>query len=245
MILDQEYAYTVRQRQLHRTSLVGRADLVNTFLPAATRGGRTNTARRAVSHSAAVVDLAGAATRGDLADAHAMTAGLGIDDLAIRTGDRHADSREPARSVQEVVHDVHRSDCRQAWSRGYGQRDARRWVAPHATDQMWRIAIDSFTSHAFLVLDADGAITSWSVGAERLFGYPADDILGRHVACLFMPADQEIGVPAVALQRAERDGSVSSHRRFVHSDGTLRYVYTTLVCLRPDSAAGRLRGRRL
>ena len=105
-----------------------------------------------------------------------------------------------------------------------------------AASQTWRIAIDSFTSHAFLVMDADGAITSWSVGAERLFGYPADDILGRHVACLFMPADQEVGVPTLALQRAERDGAVSSHRRFVHCDGTLRYVYATLVCLRPDSA---------
>jgi PAS domain S-box-containing protein len=107
---------------------------------------------------------------------------------------------------------------------------------PGPTELSWRNAIDSFTTHAFLVLDSGGVITSWSIGAERLFGYSADHMLGRHVACLFTPVDRELGVPTLALQRAERDGTVSSHRRFVHCDGTPRYVYTTLVGLRPDSA---------
>ena len=105
----------------------------------------------------------------------------------------------------------------------------------HVHDETWRIAIDSFTTHAFLTLDVDGVIRSWSVGAERLFGYPADDIVGRHLSVLFVPADRDIGIPTQSLQRAAQDGAVASNRRFVHRDGTLRYVRTTLVCMRPES----------
>jgi PAS domain S-box-containing protein len=106
---------------------------------------------------------------------------------------------------------------------------------PHVPEEALRLAIDSFTTHAFLTLDPDGIITSWSVGAERLLGYTADDIVGRPVSWLFVPADRELGIPRWALERAGRDGLVSSHRRFVHSDGTFRYVRTTLVCVRRDS----------
>jgi PAS domain S-box-containing protein len=103
-------------------------------------------------------------------------------------------------------------------------------------DATWRIAIDSFTTHAFLTLDLDGVIRSWSVGAERLLGYPADHIIGCHLSVLFVPADRDLGIPTQALQRAAQDGAVASNRRFAHRDGTFRHVRTTLVSMRQESA---------
>ena len=113
----------------------------------------------------------------------------------------------------------------------------------HVHDETWRIAIDSFTTHAFLTLDLDGVIRSWSVGAERLFGYPADHIVGRHLSVLFVPADRDIGIPTQALQRAAQDGAVASNRRFVHRDGTLRYVRTTAGLYASGVRPGGLRRR--
>lgn len=34
-------------------------------------------------------------------------------------------------------------------------------------------------THAIVIADRDGVIRMWSAGAERLFGYPADDALGQ------------------------------------------------------------------
>ena len=62
------------------------------------------------------------------------------------------------------------------------------------------LAIDSFVEHAFVTLDADGIVTSWSVGAERIFGYARDAAICVHVSTLFTPHDGEFGIRTADLQ---------------------------------------------
>ncbi len=61
------------------------------------------------------------------------------------------------------------------------------------------LAIDSFAEHAFVTLDADGIVTSWSVGAERIFGYVRDAAIGVHVSTLFTH-DGGFGIRTADLQ---------------------------------------------
>jgi PAS domain S-box-containing protein/diguanylate cyclase (GGDEF)-like protein len=48
-------------------------------------------------------------------------------------------------------------------------------------------AIVEGSDDAIVSKDADGLITSWNHGAERLYGYPAAEAIGRHVSMLIPP----------------------------------------------------------
>ena len=94
------------------------------------------------------------------------------------------------------------------------------------------LAIDSFAEHAFVTLDADGIVTSWSVGAERIFGYARDAAIGVHVSTLFTPHDGGFGIRPADLQYVERQGSVSTQRWLAGEDGSRRCVNATVVAVR-------------
>jgi PAS domain S-box-containing protein len=103
-------------------------------------------------------------------------------------------------------------------------------------DELLRGAIDSFTEHAFLTLDPGGIVTSWSAGAERVFGYSRAQAEGQHVSLLFSREDRQSGIPAQLLRQAEQHGSVSSTRWVAHADGSGRHVKATLVARVEESA---------
>jgi PAS domain S-box-containing protein len=100
---------------------------------------------------------------------------------------------------------------------------------------MLRAAIDRFTDHAFVTLDGAGVITSWNVGAERLFGYSREHIVGQHVSIIFTADDRELGIPVRVLQQAQREGSVTASRWARRADGSQRHVTATIVGLRSES----------
>lgn len=63
---------------------------------------------------------------------------------------------------------------------------------------------DAVVDYAHLTLSADGHVRTWNVGAERLTGFRADDVLGRHVDILYPPGLKE--EPVRTMQAAARDG---------------------------------------
>ena len=52
-------------------------------------------------------------------------------------------------------------------------------------------ALSEVGTHAVVLLDPTGVIVGWLAGAERLFGYKADEIIGQDVSRLFTPEDLE------------------------------------------------------
>jgi PAS domain S-box-containing protein len=79
----------------------------------------------------------------------------------------------------------------------------------------------------------DGIIRSWNPGAARLFGYSADEIVGRPVRVL-IPEDrqQEEDEILARLRRGERIEHLETVRR--HRDGTLLDVSLTISPIRDD-----------
>ena len=64
----------------------------------------------------------------------------------------------------------------------------------NGTRRVCVLALDGLTEHAFVTLAPDGIITSWNVGAERLFGHHPERAVGVHVSTIFTPDDQGSGV---------------------------------------------------
>ena len=66
--------------------------------------------------------------------------------------------------------------------------------------------VESVKDFAIFTVDPQGRIVSWNPGAERLFGYPEQEILGQHLAILFTPEDRAGGVPEQRNRHRRRQG---------------------------------------
>jgi PAS domain S-box-containing protein len=102
------------------------------------------------------------------------------------------------------------------------RRDAeQRW---RASEERLRLLIDSATDYALFTMSDTGVIDSWNPGAERVFGYTANEIIGQHAAIVFTPEDRAAGIPGQELESARRDGRASDERWHVRKDGSRLYV---------------------
>lgn len=88
-------------------------------------------------------------------------------------------------------------------------------------------AIVKDCNDAIFAKTLDGQITSWNAAAERIYGYPGDEILGRSVE-LLCPADRTGEVEAVLakIKAGERVDSFETRR--VRKDGTAITVWVTV-----------------
>jgi two-component system CheB/CheR fusion protein len=87
------------------------------------------------------------------------------------------------------------------------------------SEERLRALIDSALDYAIFTMTPDGIIDSWNPGAERMFGYAADEIIGINAEVLFTLEDRESGVPARELEEARRFGRASDERYHVRKNG--------------------------
>jgi PAS domain S-box-containing protein len=95
-------------------------------------------------------------------------------------------------------------------------------------NRRFRLLINSAKDYAFLTLDAAGRVSGWNTGAELLFGYTEDEILGREYSRLFAPEEIQKGAPGAKLDTTLRDGSVQAEHWLVRKDGTRFLASSTM-----------------
>jgi PAS domain S-box-containing protein len=108
------------------------------------------------------------------------------------------------------------------------------------TDEQFRLLVSSVLDYAIFLLDVSGRVVSWNAGAERIKGYLAGDIVGRHFSLFYSEEDRAAGRPEQALARAERDGRFQAEGWRLRKDGTQFWADVVITALRDP--AGRLRG---
>src|SRR5947208_4704485 len=106
-----------------------------------------------------------------------------------------------------------------------------------ATVDTFRILVEGVRDYAIFMLDGAGRVLTWNAGAQRLKGYRAEDIIGKHFSC-FYPADAvEAGKPARLLALAARDGRVEDEGWRVRQDGSRFWADVIITALRdPDGS---------
>ncbi|QJW93701.1 PAS domain S-box protein [Frigoriglobus tundricola] len=106
--------------------------------------------------------------------------------------------------------------------------------------ERFRVLVEGVKDYAIYLLDPAGHVLSWNVGAERIKGYPAEEIVGRHVS-VFYPRDAvDRGWPAEELRRAAAEGRFEDEGWRVRKDGSL--FWANVVITSVFDAAGRLQG---
>jgi PAS domain S-box-containing protein len=93
-------------------------------------------------------------------------------------------------------------------------------AALHESEERFRILVQGVTDYAIYMLDADGNITNWNVGGERIKGYSAAEIIGQHFSIFYTREDRARGEPARTLGTAARDGRFEGEGWRVRKDGT-------------------------
>jgi len=91
-------------------------------------------------------------------------------------------------------------------------------------EQWLRMLIDSAEDYAIFAVSPDGKITSWNRGAEKVFGYRAEEIIGREFSVIFTAEDKENGVPKREIDRAQQAGYSPDERWHVRKDGSQFFV---------------------
>lgn len=97
------------------------------------------------------------------------------------------------------------------------------------TDQ-FRLLVESVQDYAIFLLDPWGIIRSWNLGAERIKGYKAAEIVGRHLSTFYPPEDSMVADQA--LEIARREGRFSGEGWRVRKDGTRFWASVVITALR-------------
>ncbi|AMK17627.1 PAS/PAC sensor hybrid histidine kinase [Sphingobium sp. MI1205] len=91
---------------------------------------------------------------------------------------------------------------------------------PENSGNRFELLVQSVTDYAIYMLSVDGTVISWNAGARRFKGYEADEIIGLHFSRFYTPEDQAAGIPALALNTADREGRFEAEGWRVRKDGT-------------------------
>jgi PAS domain S-box-containing protein len=79
--------------------------------------------------------------------------------------------------------------------------------------------MDIVTDCAIYILDPNGIVVRWNPGAERINGYLAAEIIGRHFSCFFIEEDQRAEKPNELLKITDRTGRFEEEGWRVRKNG--------------------------
>jgi PAS domain S-box-containing protein len=86
--------------------------------------------------------------------------------------------------------------------------------------------------YALFLIDPDGTVLCWNIGAEHLYGHSAHEIIGQHFSCFFAASDVILGLPEHELAAATAEGHAESLCWQLRKDGSrfwCRAIMTPLV----------------
>ena len=95
----------------------------------------------------------------------------------------------------------------------------------------FRLLVDAVEDYAIFMLDSQGNITTWNTGAERIKGYKAPEVIGRHYSMFFTEDDRRAGKPERQLQVASEKGRVEQEGWRVRKDGSRFWANIVLTAI--------------
>ncbi|HEV8110634.1 MAG TPA: PAS domain-containing sensor histidine kinase, partial [Burkholderiales bacterium] len=108
------------------------------------------------------------------------------------------------------------------------------------TEERFRLLVEGVVDYAIFMLDPQGIVTSWNAGAQRIKGYRADEIVGKHFSRFYTEEDVNAGKPWEEVATARRSGRAEDEGWRLRKTGERFWARAVLTPL--HDAEGHLRG---
>ena len=103
------------------------------------------------------------------------------------------------------------------------------------TDVGFRVLVNAIEDYAIFLLSPDGRIRTWNVGAAKIKGYAADEILGKHFSVFYTAEAVARGWPRYELEEAALHGRLADEGWRVRKDGSTFWANVVITALRDSS----------
>ena len=103
------------------------------------------------------------------------------------------------------------------------------------SEERYRLLVQGVQEYAIFQLDPTGHVVSWNAGAERLKGYTAEEIIGKHFSIFYPSEDQLDEKPQHILARATQQGQSEDEGWRIRKDASRFWASVVVTALR-DSA---------
>ena len=108
-----------------------------------------------------------------------------------------------------------------------------------ASERQFRLLVSGVVDYALFMIDPNGIVSNWNVGAEHIKGYTAEEIVGQHISRFYTPEDRAAGIPARALATATETGRYEAEGWRMRKDGARFWASVVIDAIYED---GRLTG---
>jgi len=120
-------------------------------------------------------------------------------------------------------------------------RTRQRLVAEQAkageVEERFRVLVESVADYAIFMLDPTGRILTWNVGAQRINGYAANEIIGKSFTVFYPPEEVAAGKCERELDIAGREGRFEEEGWRLRKDGSRIWASVTITALRDRERA--------
>jgi osomolarity two-component system sensor histidine kinase TcsA len=99
------------------------------------------------------------------------------------------------------------------------------------TEQTFRLLVTSVKEYAIFMLDPEGNVITWNIGAERLKGYSAAEIIGHHFSQFYTQQERDNNHPQDELEQAKKNGSYEEQGWRIRKDGTMFWAHVVLTAV--------------
>ena len=114
------------------------------------------------------------------------------------------------------------------------KRPTRTRSATNSERALLDLFVENVRDYAIFTLDPEGRVASWNIGAERLNGYKAEEILARPSSIFYTPEDLARGWPEEIMRRAASDGQTQDEGLRVRKNGTQFWARVLLNAVRDE-----------
>jgi PAS domain S-box-containing protein len=104
------------------------------------------------------------------------------------------------------------------------------WLKRH-----FQMLIEGVVDYAIFVLDKEGHIASWNSGAQKVMGYRAEEIIGKHFGIFYRPDERRADAPNRALELAIQTGKHEVEGWRIRKNGTPVFATGSISSVRDDS----------
>lgn len=100
--------------------------------------------------------------------------------------------------------------------------------------EFYHLLVNSIQDYAIFLMNPEGYIATWNIGAQKLKGYKPNEIIGRHFSSFYPEVDIRNNKPGRELEICKREGRVEDEGWRIRQDGSRFWANVVITALHDD-----------